>query len=51
MNERTERARYLGEQLASAMDALGTATRGPDVVVFLDRLARLEAYPADELRS
>lgn len=51
MNERTERARYLGEQLASAMDALGTATRGPDVVVFLDRLARLEAYPADELAA
>lgn len=51
MNERTERARYLGEQLASAMDALGTATRGPDVVVFLERLARLEAYPADELAA
>ena len=51
MNERTERARYLGEQMASAMDALGTATRGPDVVVFLERLARLEAYPADELAA
>src|SRR5690606_37913290 len=51
MNERSERARYLGEQLASAVDALGTATRGPDVVVFLDRLARLEAYPTEELSA
>jgi hypothetical protein len=49
MNERTERARHLGEQLATAMDALGTATRGHDVVTFLDRLARLETYPAEEL--
>lgn len=49
MNERTERARYLGEQLTAAMDALGSGTRGTDVVVFLDRLARLEAYPAREL--
>jgi hypothetical protein len=49
MNERTTRARYLGEQLTAAMDALGTTTRGPDVVVFLDRLARVEAYPASEL--
>jgi hypothetical protein len=51
MNARSERARYLGDQLASTMDALGTATRGADVVVFLDRLARLEAYPADELST
>jgi hypothetical protein len=51
MNERTERARYLGEQLTAAMDALGTETRGPDVVVFLDRLARLEAYPPSELTA
>lgn len=49
MNERIERARYLGEQLTAAMDALGVATSGPDVVVFLDRLARLEAYPPAEL--
>jgi len=51
MNERTDRARYLGEQLAAAMDALGAATRGSDVVLFLDRLARLEAYPASELAA
>lgn len=51
MNERSERARYLGEQLASAMDALGAATRGPEVVVFLDRLARLEAYATEELSA
>jgi hypothetical protein len=51
MNERSERARHLGEQLASAMDALGTATRGPEVVLFLDLLARLEAYPAEELSA
>lgn len=49
MTQRTERARYLGEQLTAAMDALGVATRPPDVVVFLDRLARLEAYPEAEL--
>lgn len=51
MNERSERARYLGEQLASAMDALGTVTRGPDVVLFLDLLARLEAYSAEDLSA
>lgn len=51
MKKRTERARYLGEQLASSMEALGTGTRGPDVIVFLDRLARLEAYPAEELTA
>ncbi|MBL8615644.1 MAG: hypothetical protein JNM72_08575 [Deltaproteobacteria bacterium] len=49
MNPRTERAQWLGEQLASTMDALGVATRGPDAVRFLDLLARLEAYPTDEL--
>lgn len=51
MNKRIERARHLGEQLASAMDALGTATRGPDVVLFLNILARLEAYPAEEISA
>ncbi|MBK9371996.1 MAG: hypothetical protein IPN01_37845 [Deltaproteobacteria bacterium] len=49
MNERAERARRLGEQLTAAMGTLGLSTHGPDVVVFLDRLARLEAYPAAEL--
>ena len=49
MNKRTERAQYLGEQLAQAMAALGTRTRGADAAVFLDRLARLDGYSADEL--
>lgn len=49
MNKRTERARYLGEQLAQAMAALATATRGADAAIFLDRLSRLEGYTADEI--
>ena len=49
MSKRVERARHLCEQLVAVMDALGVETRGPDVVIFLDRLARLEAYPAADL--
>jgi hypothetical protein len=49
MTDRIERARHLGEELTAAMDALGASTRGGDVVVFLDRLARLEGYTAEEL--
>lgn len=49
MNKRTERARYLGEQLAQAMEALATTTRGAYAAIFLDRLARLEGYTADEI--
>lgn len=44
MTDRIERARFLGEQLSAAMAALGEATRGSDALLFLDRLARLEAY-------
>lgn len=44
MTDRIERARFLGEQLSSAMAALGEATRGSDALLFLDRLARLEVY-------
>lgn len=49
MTARTERALWLGEQLRDHMIALGAATRAVDVLLFLDRLARLEALPADEL--
>ncbi len=49
MSDRTERARYLGEQLTALMSSLGNATRGPEVMLFFDTLARLEAWPAGEL--
>ena len=49
MTRRSDRARFLGQQLASVMDALAMETHGVDVVFFLDRLARLEAYPVEEL--
>lgn len=51
MNQRRERARHLSDQLKSTMDALGTVTRSADVKVFLDTLARLEAYPAAEIAA
>jgi hypothetical protein len=48
-NMRTQRARYLGEQLTEAMTALAAGTQGSDAVLFLERLARLEGYPPEEL--
>lgn len=51
MTDPVQRARYLGEQLSSLMESLAQATKGPDIVLFLDRLARLEAYPAEELTA
>lgn len=51
MTDRIERARFLGEQLTAAMIALGEATRGSDALLFLDRLARLEAYGPDVLSA
>jgi len=49
MTARIERARWLGERLREHLIALGGATRGVDALHFLDRLARLEALPAEEL--
>lgn len=49
MPQPLSRAAFLGEQLVEALHALAVATRPYDAALFLDRLARLEALPADAL--
>jgi hypothetical protein len=49
MTHRTDRAKFLGEQLSEAMHRLGQVTLSADILLFLDRLARLETFPQDDL--
>jgi hypothetical protein len=51
MTPSLERARYIGEQLAAVMDRLAVDTAPGSALLFLDLLARLEAWPAEEMEA
>lgn len=46
-----ERARYIGEQLATVMDRLALGTAPGSALLFLDLVARLEGWPEEELEA